>query len=146
MKYWGYLIAKLVAAGGLVAGLWFCVERMLPPPQPFLTQEVDGFGQDLGWTLVVFALWLLSVGLLYWIIRDQKTRCRVCLRRLRMPVAMGSWSNSLLLSPPRTEWICPYGHGTLSIMDIQFSGEEDPDWHKNGDMWDELFHTQETGK
>ena len=44
---------------------------------------------------------------------DQRYRCRVCLRRLRMPVETGSWSRMLQFGRPRIEYICPYGHGTL---------------------------------
>jgi len=81
---------------------------------------------------------LVSAGLLYLAILDQRHRCRVCLRRLRMPVETGSWSRMLLLGRPRIEYICPYGHGTLTEEELQISGLDNPEWTESGDMWDEL--------
>ena len=54
--------------------------------------------------------------------------CRVCLRRLRMPVETGSWSRMLQFGRPRIEYICPYGHGTLREDELQISGLENPEW------------------
>ena len=77
-------------------------------------------------------------GLLYLCIWDQRYRCRVCLRRLRMPVETGSWSRMLFLGRPRIEYICPYGHGTLKLAELQISGLENPEWNPHGEIWDEL--------
>ena len=68
-------------------------------------------------------LWfLLCCRHLYLIIWDQRYRCRVCLRRLRMPIETGSWSRMLQFGRPRIEYICPYGHGTLKEDELQISG------------------------
>ncbi len=84
-------------------------------------------------------LWFLIIaGLLYLCIWDQRYRCRVCLRRLRMPIATGSWSRMLLLGRPRIEYICPYGHGTLKQEELYTSVLDNLEWTESGDMWEEL--------
>ena len=140
------MVAKLVLAGALLEGLWLLLDRTLSDPETFMFQQVDRFGQDLRWTMIIFLLWLLGVGLLYLVVWDQRNRCRTCLRRLRMPVAQGSWGNPLLGGPPSTEYICPYGHGTLRVTDSILTGEEQEDWVKHGDMWEELFETQDKSR
>ncbi len=35
MKYWAYLVAKLVVAAGLVFGLGYLINHFFPPPRPF---------------------------------------------------------------------------------------------------------------
>jgi len=82
---------------------------------------------------------LLAVGALYFIIWDQRYRCRVCLRRLRMPIETGSWSSILQFGRPRIEYICPYGHGTLKEDELQISGLANADWTPHSDdIWAEL--------
>ncbi len=70
-------------------------------------------GTMLAMNTTLMVWFLLAAGTLYLIIRDQRYRCRVCLRRLRMPVETGSRGFMLQLGRPRTEYICLYGHGTL---------------------------------
>ncbi|HBY62178.1 MAG TPA: hypothetical protein DEH78_20350 [Solibacterales bacterium] len=79
------------------------------------------------------------------VVLDQKYRCRTCLRRLRMPVMAGSWPNSFLRGAPRTEYICPYGHGTLRVPELQIAGRENSRWRENEDLWTEL-ERQDTGR
>ena len=140
MKYWIYLAAKLAALAGVVLGLHFAVSYAFPPPPP--TRYGRGlplFLHDMAFTFAVWGVWLVGAGLLSLAIRDQRRRCRTCLRRLIMPVATGSWGNILRLGRPATEWICPYGHGTLRINELQITGKEAPDWHAHDDdIWKEL--------
>lgn len=138
MKYWGFFAAKLVAASILLGGLWLLVEQLLPAPRPFMNTDLPRMGHDLGYTSVVWAFWLLATGLLYLVILDQKYRCRTCLRRLRMPVTRGSWNRMLLSGKPHTEYICTYGHGTLKVPEVQFTGKESPAWAEHQDIWKEL--------
>jgi hypothetical protein len=88
-----------------------------------------------------FMLWFLfGAGMLYLIVSDQRYRCRVCLRRLVMPVETGSRGFMLQLGRPRTEYICPYGHGTLRQEQFLTSGLENPEWTAaSGDMWEDLY-------
>ena len=91
------------------------------------------------YTLVTGLWFLAACGLLYLCIWDQRYRCRVCLRRLRMPVETGSWSRMLLLGRPHIEYICPYGHGTLKQEELQISGLENAEWTPHSDdIWEEL--------
>lgn len=104
-----------------------------------LTYVPPRFGSDLGFTLALLAWFLLCTGTLYLIIWDQRYRCRVCLRRLRMPIETGSWSRMLQFGRPRIEYICPYGHGTLREEELQISGLENPEWTPHSDdLWEEL--------
>jgi len=91
------------------------------------------------YNLAVLGWFLLCAGALYIIVWDQRYRCRICLRRLRMPVETGSWGRMLQFGRPRIEYICPYGHGTLKQDELQISGLENPRWTPHsGDIWDEL--------
>jgi hypothetical protein len=140
MRYWAYLIAKLVAAAGVVWGFGALINRLFPPDKPFK----DG-GPLASYSMVVapIILALFAIGLFWFIVWDQRYRCRTCLRRLRMPIQTGSWTH-VLLGAPRTEYICTYGHGTLKVAELQITGRQQPDWEPNEDMWKELFSTEDT--
>ena len=82
---------------------------------------------------------VLSVGVVTLIVRDQRRRCRTCLRRLRMPVETGSWGGMLLLGRPRMGYTCPFGHGTLKEDELKIYGPEAPEWTRiPGDTWENL--------
>ena len=138
MKFWAYFVAKSAAALGVLCFVWLSLDRLIPDPQPFLRYRVGRFAQDLPWTTAILVFWLLSIGIFALIIWDQRRRCRVCLAKLRMPVEHGSWSMATIFSPPRTESICPFGHGTLNVPEIQSTGHNPPEWHTNEDIWTEL--------
>lgn len=139
MKYWGFLVAKLVAAVALLLGGRILLLKLAPTPDTFMyVRPRDPFAFDLGYTFLMLAYWLFATGLLWGIIWDQRYRCRACLRRLRMPVHTGSWTN-VLLGAPRTEYICTYGHGTLIVAELQITGRQNPDWEPHEDIWKELF-------
>ena len=139
MRYWAYFTAKLVAIAATFYGLLILLNWFWPPEPRFFTYVPPRFGYNLGYTLTVLILFLLFTGAMYFVIRDQRYRCRVCLRHLRMPVETGSWSRMLQLGRPRIEYICPYGHGTLREDELQISGLENPEWTPHSDdMWEEL--------
>ena len=106
-------------------GLLLALNAFWPHPR-FSAYRAPRFGYDLAYTLVVGLWFLLCCGVLYLCVLDQRYRCRVCLRRLRMPVETGSWSRMLFLGRPRIEYICPYGHGTLKEAELQISGYGKP--------------------
>lgn len=135
MKYWGYLVAKLTLAAGLLYPVWVLIQLAFRHARPF----------DLPHYLTMFVFGLVSMGIAWLIVWDQRYRCRTCLRRLRMPIQRGSWTN-VLLGAPHTEYICPYGHGTLSVAELQITGRTEPDWAPHEDMWKELFSLEETKK
>lgn len=139
MKYWGYLIAKLTAIVIVVGLLNLAIVRLYPTPVYRFQHDRSLFLQDMPYTFCVLAIWLATVGMLSVAIRDQRQRCRTCLRRLIMPVARGSWGNILTIGRPQTEWICRFGHGTLRIDELQITGKESPDWKpSDDDIWKEL--------
>ncbi len=142
MKYWLYLVAKLLLGAGLVLALQFALISVYPlPPTP-----LEKFGpapplflHDMLFTFATLGVWLIGSGLLFAAIWDQRRRCRTCLRRLIMPIQRGSWGNMVILGRPQTEWICPFGHGTLSIEELQITGRQSPDWQPHDDnIWKEL--------
>ncbi|PWU01274.1 MAG: hypothetical protein C5B51_23115 [Terriglobia bacterium] len=138
MRYWAYFAAKAGVAGAVLYGLLQLLD-LLWPENPDLGFGPPRFVYDLPYTLAVMLWFLLCCGVGYAVVRDQRYRCRVCLRRLRMPVATGSWSRMLQFGRPRIEYICPYGHGTLKREEVQILGLETPQWdpHSN-DLWEEL--------
>ena len=147
MKYWLYLAGKLAAGGILMYGLWLAIAFALPEPEILTTRRKSWFAQDLRWTMAALIYVLLGCGMLKMILWDQRYRCRTCLRRLRMPLETGSWPSMLLTGKPRTEYICPYGHGTLKMAEVQISGHERPHWQPHGDdIWKELSNYEETPK
>jgi hypothetical protein len=146
MKYWGFLAAKLVAAGALAHGAAMLIVAFRPSASPsMLGIRPEQFAPDLLTTFIMFGYFIFCLGLLYGLILDQRYRCRTCLRRLRMPVATGSWTH-ILLGPPRTEYICTYGHGTLKVPELQIGGPHAPDWQPHDDMWKELFSVKDSEK
>jgi hypothetical protein len=138
MRYWGVLAAKLAVAVAALCGGWIGLRRVLPASAPQLDPDLPPFGHDLWFTLAALGFWLVSIGVAYLIVLDHRYRCRTCLRRLRMPLARGSWNQMLLAGPPRTEYICPYGHGTLRVSEVQLTGPDRPNWEPNQDIWTEL--------
>ncbi|MBV8551171.1 MAG: hypothetical protein JOY54_07700 [Acidobacteriaceae bacterium] len=147
MRYWLYFAAKLVAGAGAVLALQTALVALYPTPPPLL----PGFGpppplflHDLLFTFLTMGVWLVGAGLLFAIIWDQRRRCRTCLRCLIMPINRGSWGH-VVVGRPRTEWICPYGHGTLSIEALQITGHQADDWQPHDDnIWKELESYQRT--
>jgi hypothetical protein len=139
MKYWAYFVAKLVVVAVFLRAVWDLMDRLIPDPEPFLHYRVSRYPQDLLWTSALFGLFLLGVGLVYIVVWDQQTRCRTCLRHLRMPLETGSWSRATLLSPPQVESICPYGHGKLTEPEVHTDGQKPAEWTPNDDdIWKEL--------
>jgi hypothetical protein len=138
MRYWGILVGKLVAGAGILFGIWEAAYHLYPLPSYYLTSSQGPFLHDLPWTTLMFVYNLLCNAVLVLIVLDQRYRCRSCGRRLRMPVSTGSHAH-LLFGPPRTDYICPYGHGTLKVPELQLTGHESADWKANDDMWTELY-------
>ncbi|MDQ2712923.1 MAG: hypothetical protein M3Y24_11980 [Acidobacteriota bacterium] len=146
MRYWLYLLAKLLLGASLVCSLQLTLIHFYPRPPAPLPRYGPApplFLNDMLFTFAVLGIWLIASGIFSLILRDQRRRCRTCLRRLIMPIARGSWGNMVVFGRPKTEWICPFGHGTLSIENLQITGRQSPDWQAHDDnIWKELesFH------
>ena len=78
-------------------------------------------------------------GVIFLIFLDQRYRCRTCGRRLCMPVTTGRYAQMLLFGPPKTEYICVYGHGTLKVPELHITGKEPSAWEPHEDIWKELY-------
>ena len=141
MKYWGYLVAKVLVAAGVLYPVWLFIDSSFPHSKTRYQDPVVA----LHFNFSLLLLSLCASGILWLIVWDQRYRCRTCLRRLRMPIQRGGWQH-VLLGAPHTEYICPYGHGTLSVADLQITGRQEPDWAPHEDMWKELFSLEETKK
>lgn len=145
MRYWAYLAGKVVAAAAPLYALLLLLVSIFPAI-PHKKDDYDSAvaplakaGEFLLCDLCLLVWFLLCAGALYLIIWDQRRRCRVCLRKLRMPIETGSRSYMLQLGRPRIESICPYGHGTLKEEELQITGHQNPEWKRNSDdIWDEL--------
>ena len=135
MRYWAYLAAKVVVAAVPLYGLVQLLNWMYPVPDH--PKDLGDAMPELLHTLAMLFCFLICTGVLYVIAWDQRRRCRVCLRKLRMPIVTGSRGFSMLLGRPRIEFICPYGHGTL--REDEQSGLAAAEWTPHSDnVWDEL--------
>ena len=145
MRYWAYLAGKVVAAAAPLYGLMLLIIRQFPK-RPVRADDVENawahlqtMNQDLMVDLYLLVWFLLCVGVLYMIVWDQRRRCRVCLRRLRMPIETGSRGSMLQLGRPQIETICTYGHGTLTEDEADIAVLTASEWKPHSDdIWDEL--------
>lgn len=136
MRYWAYFAGKVTIAFALLYPLLRALDGIWPETSD--STVVTDAQTALIYNFALMGWFLLACGALALIIIDQRRRCRVCLRRLTMPMPTGSWGRILLLGRPRTEYICIYGHGTLKTEDLQFTGMQSPEWAPHGDYWEEL--------
>ncbi len=120
MRYWAYLVGKLVGISLIVFVLYAAVSSY---PLSTLPAYIHSqFLYNMPYTFCVVGTWMIGAGLLALAVRDQRRRCRTCLRKLIMPIPTGSWSNLLTSGRPATEWICPFGHGTLRVEELHIIG------------------------
>ncbi len=82
----------------------------------------------------------LAIAVLTWSIADQQQRCRVCLRRLTMPVDVGR-PGSVLLNFAGTEMVCEDGHGMLYVPESEANSLERDRWRTLDASWAELFRS-----
>lgn len=132
MRYWSFLALKLAASLVVPLLLWLPVAHHLLANQPVTAWPVRTLVK-----LSTIPFWVGFCVLLHFSLRDHRFRCRVCLRRLRMPVSNGSYA-ALLLNRPGTEYICPFGHGKLYVLDTEPGGYPLARWTRSGDIWHEL--------
>jgi hypothetical protein len=139
IRFWGFLLLKIVVASLVSAVALAFLNLFWPPATHWFHLNQFQFCHDLTYTTLALVWFQFSYGLFYLAIRDQRYRCRTCLRRLSMPIETGSWGYMLQLGRPRMEYICAYGHGKLNIEELQFPGKVPPEWTEHGDIWSELF-------
>jgi hypothetical protein len=139
MRYRLLFTAKLLGVAAIGVVVWMLLVHFSPhAPQVPPLQALTFVLWKLSWSLTIGAFFVFVCGLLYLSWRDHAYRCRVCCRKLCMPVTHGSWSRTFT-DRPNTEYICAYGHGKLSVPETQLTGFEASHWTFYGDIWQELF-------
>jgi hypothetical protein len=130
-RYYAFLLAKSALALLPAAAVW-----LLLTESPSLSGPrwlVVGVRPT---ATVVFLM--LCAAMVWWSLVDQRLRCPICFRRLRMPVSLGTLG-SILFDLPATEYICTHGHGTLHVPEPQSNELETARWRSHGDVWEELL-------
>jgi hypothetical protein len=95
VRYWGFLALKFAAAAfGSGFALWFL--NLFWAPHTRLFHLAWQFPFDLLYTTLAGVWSQFSFGLFYLAYRDQRYRCRTCLRKLCMPIETGSWGYMLV--------------------------------------------------
>ncbi|MBI4874212.1 MAG: ABC transporter permease [Acidobacteria bacterium] len=132
LRYWTFFVAKSHLGLAALGCAWVLI-----------VDPTGGLNVNRG--LGVFATlamnWMFALGacgFLHWSWRDQQLRCHVCLRRMRLPSSSGSLAG-YLFDRLRTEYLCPAGHGTVSVASTEPGGGESSDWKDMDDSWRELF-------
>jgi len=90
------------------------------------------------WPLSIWLCVALGVVAMFWSLRDQRYRCRVCLSKLGLAVMVGDQSR-LLLDSGATEFVCPRGHGMLHVSAMETSWIDAEHWTRLDPSWNELF-------
>jgi hypothetical protein len=89
-------------------------------------------------------MWLFLVGLtvaLTWSIRDQRSRCRTCLKRLKMQIALGN-SVGAFCEPSGLDVVCDGGHGVLHVPVMHLSSLDSERWTNLDESWREIAGAQ----
>jgi hypothetical protein len=129
-RYWGFLALKAVAVAVIFPLVWMEVGTALR-----IHIASKGWRVTFGIATAVFLL-VATGRAMIWCIADQRRRCRVCLRRLVLPVSVGSWAS--LFEPSATEMLCEDGHGALALSDAETNVQDR--WTRLDDSWKALFH------
>lgn len=130
-RWWGFFVAKsvlLLIASGLLA--WAGVHWIAI----YLVGSLYPMADLVAWWLFL----VLSVAPLSWSIQDQQSRCRVCLRRLGIPIMIGI-PGYVLLNWSGTEMVCSAGHGSLYLPDSEANWLERDRWNSFDESWADLF-------
>jgi hypothetical protein len=130
LRYWAFLAWKAVAIAALLSVGWIegGTAVRVHAANPAVRVWVGGIGLALAF--------VVSFGCaLRWAFADQRRRCPVCLRRLSMPVAVGSWAS--MFEPAATELLCGEGHGALALAESAAAGRDR--WTTLDSSWSELF-------
>jgi len=131
VRYYAFLLAKSALALLPVAAVWLVLTESAAFGGPrWLVAGVR--------PTATLAFLMLCAAMVWWSLVDQRLRCPICFRRLRMPVSLGTLG-SILFDLPATEYICTHGHGTLHVPEPQTNEMEPTRWRPHGDVWEELL-------
>jgi hypothetical protein len=131
VRWWAFFLAKSFALTATTYLLvWLAVHGLLG----WVGRTVYPMADEVAfWTFLP-----LAVAVLTWSIADQQERCRICLRRLTMPVDVGR-PGSVLLNFAGTEMVCEDGHGMLYVPESASNALERDRWRTLDESWAELF-------
>jgi hypothetical protein len=129
LRRWIFLAAKLVLILPLVCFTALDIAQFFHD-----TQSVQ--------LIVTFAAMLAA---LRWMLRDQRSRCPVCLQFLRHPVHVGQPSRNFL-AWNGTELICVVGHGFLHVPELPTSWFSTQRWLYLDPSWRSVFRPQEMAR
>lgn len=104
-RFWSFFALK--TALPLIA-LFFAILELTAAN----TLGLTGGDPGRGGPLLLWASFASVVVILLWAFRDQPSRCRVCLHRMRQPVRIGV-PGQMLLEAAGQEVMCPKGHGSV---------------------------------
>jgi hypothetical protein len=128
-RYWSFLVCKAVAVTVVVPLMWIELGTILRGWAPSL-------GGRIAIGLASVFVFVVAMGrAMIWCVADQRRRCRACLRRLVLPVSVGSYAS--LFEPSATEMLCEQGHGALSLSDTETDVQDR--WTRLDDSWKALF-------
>jgi hypothetical protein len=116
-RYLSFLLLKTLWLAAIVSLLWIEGGAAFRASMPNATLRIFVGGFALAVVFIGTFGWAVM-----WSLADQQHRCPACLRRLVMPVRIGSWAS--VFEPVTTEWVCQTGHGLLYVREIQ-TGEPD---------------------
>ncbi|MDR3698431.1 MAG: hypothetical protein P4L56_02275 [Candidatus Sulfopaludibacter sp.] len=116
-RYRSFLLLKTLLLVTIVPLLWIEGGAAFRKSIPNETVRILAGGLVLVVVFIATFEWAVL-----WSLADQRHRCPVCLRRLVMPVRIGTWAS--VFEPVTTEWICEAGHGSLCVCEVE-AGEPD---------------------
>ncbi|HEY4378880.1 MAG TPA: hypothetical protein VGN01_00950 [Acidobacteriaceae bacterium] len=127
LRRWGFLASKIGLLLPIVYFFSLDLSHLRATASPFTAEYVQ---LASSFSICLFGL--------RWVLRDQRQRCPVCLRRLTHPARVGQASRNFL-AWSGTELICVAGHGLLHIPEIQTSWFGTQRWLYLDPSWDVLF-------
>lgn len=130
LRRWSFLGWKL--------GLLFPMVYFASVDLAHVTTRMDPIASEYIQLLAAFSLCLFG---LRWVLRDQRERCPVCLRKLTNPARVGHPSRNFL-AWNGTELICVGGHGLLHVPEIETSWFSTQRWLYLDPSWEILFAEQ----
>src|SRR5258708_28290005 len=120
LRYWGFFVVKCAVPLSAIF-LWVLEGEGVS------TFAITG---RAWWGRELFSQWAglcAAVMILLWAWRDQRSRCRVCLERMRQPVRIGV-PGRMLLDTAGLEVMCPHGHGAVYTSESVLGSEMSDRW------------------
>ena len=133
-RWWLFFAAKSSLLILVVLALTLDVAQMAAFRLGFDTHDYAG-----GIGMCVFLIGLTIA--LCWSVRDQHSRCRGCLRRLKIRVDIGS-SVGTFGEPGGVELVCDGGHGALHLPVIEPASLDSERWSDLDDSWSTLSRAE----